>query len=794
MALEIYTTYNDIPFVLLAPNEEQFFETFKENVKIAKWEDEIVNGLWKNCNRVYQYNTVENTFTLVGYYIFKLESAPTLIGKSQLKKYEGAFIVYDGSLGPKEYMDDLPVEQLGRINPVPEDQRTMSSPTGTVVCSGFNVPGNPQNVFYPFPTDALSFDTKEQWFCSSRNLKEPQYIGYVFSDGRKFNLNAVHILARVGTVDNPAISVPTPKIVRIEGFSEDGEWEAITSDLEIANWQFMTPNSFDFGDKVTAEHTGYRLVIVEWNPGADSDMFPGLFKLKFICTPTNLVKVPKIPCPDSNYKYAKHNLSLLHKDLKETPLKDHPRVIGYNKEEVVRIVKEILSNEYDDTVNIAYEQIVDIVKTIVTELYTNPESEQFKELESSIKNKVSSSEVAVDTSTIQELIKNEVSSKISEFKDTITEEVNTAMTEASKKMKMPSYDSFVMGIVSKYKIDKFPAFTETIDKFVTLGKALTNVQDRNREELLRITSSIKHLDDKYIELSEKIANNTNNENSSPLNAHEYVARKAFENEVNKLNAKIRNAKLDVNAVEDLKDIKEKFENFTSNVNTSIDEINKEFGTFAVNIDECNQNNKKLKEEVTKLLSEFKSTVDGTIAGYNSYLEQTKNSFENKNLDTAEDFTEFNNKLILLDGKLNEVISSIDEKISEVREASYKMYDGVNTTFKNHLVTVHESVLIDNERHEYTIDSNGDIYVCTGDKSVNFVCDKLTKKVCVRITLMDNSVCPFTAINGTMFEFTQYPDDSGKYVQSDAFDANKVGMQVYLTYNPGTNIWTVISKN
>lgn len=769
MALEIYTTYNDIPFVLLASNEEKFFETFRENVKIAKWEDDIVNGLWKNYNRVYQYNRIENTFTLVGYYIFKLESAPTLIGKTQLKKYEGAFIVYDGSLGPKEYMDDLPVEQLGRINPIPEDQKTMSSPTGTVISSGFNVPGHPQHVFYPFPTDALSFDSKEQWFCPSRNLKESQYIGYVFSDGRKFNLNAVHILARVGTVDNPAILAPTPKIVRIEGLTEEGDWEAITENLEIKNWQFMTPNSFDFGDKVTAEHTGYRLVIIEWNPGADNDMFPGLFKLKFICTPTNLVKVPNIPCPDPNYRYAKHNLSLLHKDSKETPLKDHPRVIGYNKDEVTRIVRDILAKEYDDTVNIAYEQIVNIVKEIIEEKYKDIISNEVNESE---EHEVSN---GINEEDIVSIVKRVTTDIYSELKDKLSEEI---ISTVKKEAKMPSYDSFVMGIVGKYKLDKIPLFTETIDKFITLGKSLTNVQDRNREELLKITSNMNRLNDSYIELSNKIANGEvgTSGNATIANAHEFVARKAFDNEVNKLNAKIRNAKLDANAVEDLKNIKEKFDEFVTNVNTNIDDINKEFGTFAVNIDECNKKNEDVKNHCTSTIGTFKKEMDDTISGFTKYLDNAKKSFDDQNLDIEEHITEIKNNLLL-----------VEERFS-------KMYDEVSTRFLNHERFDHHAKFVFSETSNYELNFNGDVYVCTGDKTAEFICDKLSRNVCVRITLMDNSVCPFTAINGAMFMFTQYPDGNGSYVTSDSFDANKVGMQVYLTYNVGTKIWTVISKN
>ena len=767
MALEIYTTYNDIPFVLLASSETKFFESFKENVKIAKWEEEIVTGLWKNCNRVYQYNTIENTFTLVGYYIFKLESAPTLVGKSQLKKYEGAFIVYDGSLGPKEYMDDLPVEQLGRINPIPEDQTTMSSPTGTVISSGFNNPGSPLHVFRPFPTDALSFDSKEQWFCPSRNLNESQFIGYVFSDGRKFNLNAVHILARVGTQENPAKLAPTPKIVRIEGLSESGDWEAITEDIAVKEWQFMTPNSFDFGDKVTAEHVGYRLVIVEWNPGADDDMFPGLFKLKFICTPTNLVKVPVLPCPDNNYRYAKHNLSLLHKDSKETPLKDHPRVIGYNKDEVVRIVKEIIDNEYDDTVDIAYEQVANIVKEIIEENYKNLISnEENESKEHEVSNGLSEEDVI-------SIVKRIINSNFKELKNTISEEV---ISTVKKEAKMPSYDSFVMGIVSKYKIDKIPLFTETIDKFITLGKSLTNIQDRNREELLKITSNINLLNEQYNELENKIANGTVNggNTNSNINASDFVARKAFDNEVNKLNAKIRNARLDNNAVEEFKTIKDKFEELTTNINVRVDNVVDDINGVLEKIDNCEKKNTDTESKLTTMIDDFGKKIDETVSGFTVFLDNSKKSFENQNLDIENNIIDISNKYTLLDDKV------------------MKMYDRLNTDLNNHEAHAHHSKFIFNECSLYELTFSGDIYVCTGDKTVNFECGKLGKNVCVRITLMDNSICSFNT-KDTIFEFTQYPDN-GSYVKSDAFDANKVGMQVYLAYNFGLNKWTVISKN
>lgn len=250
----------------------------------------------------------------------KLTFQPQLFNKTFIDKYRDVMIVYDGSKIDEDILpDDLKSTMMHQeggieINPVPFVNH-METDVGSIHVSSCNVGGLPQHAFCPLPSHISQIHFKEQWLSSSKDLKEEQYIGYIFKN-ELFRLKSVALMCRLGSHEQPALSAPTPKNLIVEGLTESGEWEGITDILTFkkTDWNLFTPVSLDFSAHEkdnTTHYKGFRVRVTTWFPGNKSDMLTGLMRVEFKCYENRNWTTPFYPVPHENIIYANFNSTLV---------------------------------------------------------------------------------------------------------------------------------------------------------------------------------------------------------------------------------------------------------------------------------------------------------------------------------------------------------------------------------------------------------------------------------------------------------------------------------------------------
>lgn len=378
---KIFTSliHHNINIPIVADSEEDAYDQMKELCTDMNITEKFV---WRD--KVYQ--CIDSNIVFIGYYIpeDKIVYKPKLIDKEVVLEHPELYIMYDGSLVTKDVLLKEELESYTCFNPI-VPQATMKTDTGYIHCSSVSVPGLAQHVFYPIPKHVTQLNELEQWFCGSKDLNSEEYIGYVFTSGEQFMLNQVNIYGRLGTQESPGLIGPTPKIMHVECTEDGTTWERITADLTMTDWEFMDVRCIDFKDSITTPFVGFRIVISEWNPGAQPNMFLGIYKLQFICTPCNLFRLPKLESPSETFVYARHDLRLIEKidnaeqdknitipTVKEEvtlvtpnyPNINENKIVDISTEQIEQIVLEVLNREFEDTISISREQISNIVKDI----------------------------------------------------------------------------------------------------------------------------------------------------------------------------------------------------------------------------------------------------------------------------------------------------------------------------------------------------------------------------------------------------------------------------------------------
>lgn len=242
-----------------------------------------------------------------------------------------------------------------------DTENSFKTDRGMVLASQFLGTFVPLNVFNELKTDALDdINETDQWLTSSYNLDEEQYIGYVFTSGEDFFLNQCRFIPRLGPNGKAGLLSPSPKSIVIEGTVDGKTWDAISEEIVLNPQSFLEVTDIDFGDVVDIPMVGFRLVIKSWYPGSEEEMFTGLYKLEFICTPATKVRLPKKDFTNKKYfscidKYSANN----DQDITEEP------------EESVDITEEVsnitIEPESDSTIygSVSINSIRDDTGTIV---------------------------------------------------------------------------------------------------------------------------------------------------------------------------------------------------------------------------------------------------------------------------------------------------------------------------------------------------------------------------------------------------------------------------------------------
>ena len=264
-----------------------------------------------------------------------------LYTKAEIEKYKEVMIVYNGQMLSRDLIPahlKYLISDKAHIptNPVPATAH-MHSDIGKMVVSSCNVMGLPQHIFFPMIEKMDDIHFKEQWLSSSSDLKQEQFVGYMFNSDT-YMLNSVKMIPRLGTHDKPGKKSPAPKICIIEGLIPDtNEWEAITEEIEFDNsmWSFLTPIELDLSEETTKFYQGFRIKILEWFPGAEKNMLTGLMRLEFLCTVPHAIKTPSYVTPDlKNLTYAQFNPVLI--DTAPKPSYINPTIVEPIKPEPVK--------------------------------------------------------------------------------------------------------------------------------------------------------------------------------------------------------------------------------------------------------------------------------------------------------------------------------------------------------------------------------------------------------------------------------------------------------------------------
>lgn len=294
---------------------QNFYFFFDEDNKVTRSSSSELHDVYvASCDR--------DRWGHIGYLtdISKLTFQPQLFNRTFVDKYRDVMIVYDGSrIEESQIPDDLKVtmghvDGGGEVNPVPFVNH-MESEVGTIHVSSCNVGGLPQHAFCPMPTHISQIHFKEQWLSGSKDIKEEQYIGYIFKHDT-YRLKSVSMMCRTGSHEHPAHSAPAPRTLVVEGLLESGEWEGITDKLSFkkTDWKLFTPVSLDFSAHEadnTTFYKGFRVRVLDWFPGNKNDMLTGLMRVEFKCYENQAWTTPFYPVPHENIVYAHFNSKLI---------------------------------------------------------------------------------------------------------------------------------------------------------------------------------------------------------------------------------------------------------------------------------------------------------------------------------------------------------------------------------------------------------------------------------------------------------------------------------------------------
>ena len=215
---------------------------------------------------------------------------------------------FDGRIVDVKSVPKNELEWICKKDNYIDTENTFVSSRGMVVSSSFMGTFVSLNVFNEFKTDSI-YDVNEtdQWFTDSKKLENTNdYIGYIFTSGENFYLNSCKFIPRLGPNGRSGLKSPTPKIIMIEGLrstsaNDQSLWEAISDDIILNDQGYLEATDIDFGDAVDIPMVGFRLVIKEWYPGAEPDMFTGLYKLEFQLTPATKVKLKDMGITKKGY-------------------------------------------------------------------------------------------------------------------------------------------------------------------------------------------------------------------------------------------------------------------------------------------------------------------------------------------------------------------------------------------------------------------------------------------------------------------------------------------------------------
>lgn len=240
------------------------------------------------------YNEVEDAFKAVGCGIVSNTDCAGLgihfYPKSFIDQFEDLFYIFDGRVIPHDDSNPHSLrfshESKSVKNLIPEQTKLQTS-VGQIVSSGYATKSLVQHVFSSPPDRNIKkINFIEQWLSPSKDINEEQMVGYIFNH-TKIKPREMSIIARVGPPKTPAIDVPTPKKMVVEGY-QDNEWIPITTEFEVPkeSWQFLTPIAVTLSDsnvKETEEevYQGIRLRILQWYAGADKNLKTGLMRLHF---------------------------------------------------------------------------------------------------------------------------------------------------------------------------------------------------------------------------------------------------------------------------------------------------------------------------------------------------------------------------------------------------------------------------------------------------------------------------------------------------------------------------------
>lgn len=242
------------------------------------------------------------------------------------------FVTFDNKVYPKSEIPDDVLEEyaLQRYNYI-TPQSEFVTDQGQVLVSDQTLIYFGQHLFYP-ARSINQLNANEQWLSAKKGLNDKVYAGYKFLSGEDHYLNSVTLMRRLGSYETPGKLGPSPKHITIQCIRTGStEWEDLST-LQMPVLTFMSDGAIDYGNMIDIPATAFRVVIDEWYPGVEPDMFVGLYRLFFLTTPANFIRLPKLDTFNSDYVYAyrknqKKELSLPKGEPEQQPApQDTPQI------------------------------------------------------------------------------------------------------------------------------------------------------------------------------------------------------------------------------------------------------------------------------------------------------------------------------------------------------------------------------------------------------------------------------------------------------------------------------------
>lgn len=188
---------------------------------------------------------------------------------------------------------------VAKISPMllDEEENSVVSITASSMTS---ITNGPHRLFGPELTNETYFQVSDQWEAGP-NDPTPE-IHVTFKGGMKYKLISYQLFSRIGTRSDPFQVGPSPKSWEIYRIL-DGVQSLLTTVENVDPWNIGAGRQYTV-DVSNVEFQELLFKFVEWHPGDNPELAPGLKRLYLFGRQSNTFQMPNMPSPHPEFAYV----------------------------------------------------------------------------------------------------------------------------------------------------------------------------------------------------------------------------------------------------------------------------------------------------------------------------------------------------------------------------------------------------------------------------------------------------------------------------------------------------------